>query len=124
MKKFVKIILMTSMLMLAFAISSFAQCEAKKISIPKDGITLTGKTGSCARFTTSITEGQKVTISLTSADGKTRFELQDGAEDETGAKVYSNRISFADVLTFTEFAVEVKGANSTDYTLKITVTDE
>ena len=69
MKKFVKIFLITSMLMLAFAITSFA-CEAKPISIPASGIAFTGKTGACMRYGFSIQAGQKVTVSLTSYDQK------------------------------------------------------
>lgn len=112
------------MLVLAFAATSFAQdCESKQVTLNNGAATITGKTGDCNRFAFVIDEGQRVRVVLTSTDSKARFELQDGAEDETGAKSYSNLTSFDKVLTFTDFSIDVGGTNSTTFTLRITVTD-
>lgn len=111
--------------MLAFAIGSFAQdCTAKAVTLNNGTATLSGKTGGCNKFKFTITEGQRVKVTLTSADGKARFELQDGAEDEIGAVFYTNQTSLDKVLKFEEFSIDAKGTAGAAFTLKITVTDE
>ena len=110
--------------MLATALAVSAQCEARTVSLASGAATLSGQTGGCNRYSFSISEGQRVKVTLTSTDGSARFDLQDGAEDETGAVLYSNRTSFDDVLTFTDFSIETKGSASTAFTLKITVSGE
>jgi hypothetical protein len=124
MKKIIQIMLLTSLMMLAFATASFAQqCEAKLVTLTNGSATVTGKTGGCNRFAFVIDEGQRVKANLTSTDSKARFELQDGAEDETGSKSYANLTSFDKVLTFSEFSIDLGGTASTAFTLKVTVTD-
>ena len=110
------------MLMLALAITSFA-CEAKPISIPVSGIKLTEKTGECMRYGFSIQAGQKVTISLTSSDGKARFLIENGDADDTGTTGWSNLTTFSKALNSEDWQVEVKGTEDAIFTLKITVTD-
>ena len=44
MKNIIKMMLLTSMLMLAFAITSFAQCEVKKIALTNGTATIIGIT--------------------------------------------------------------------------------
>ena len=111
--------------MLAFPVSSFAQdCTAKTVTLNGGTATLSGKTGGCNKFKFKITESQRVKITLTSADSKARFELQDGAEDETGSVFYSNQTGFDKVLTFDEFSIDVKGTTGATFTIKVTVTDE
>lgn len=120
-----KITLLMSILMLVFTVNLFAQyCEPTQVTLNNGSATVTGKTSGCNRFAFIIDEGQRVKASLTSTDSKARFNLQDGAEDETGSKVYSNLTSFDKFLTFGEFSIEVKGTASTSFTLKVTVTDE
>lgn len=109
--------------MLAFSFSASAQCEAKKITLTGGTATISGKLGGCNRFAFVIEEGQRVRAVLTSTDSKARFELQDGAEDETGAKSYSNLTSFDKILTFADFSIDVGGTAPTAFTLKVTVTD-
>jgi hypothetical protein len=122
--KIIKITLLTFLLMLGFTATSFAQyCEPTLVKLTNGSATVTGKTGSCNRFAFVIDEGQRVKATLTSTDSKARFELQDGAEDETGSKSYANLTSFDKVLTFGEFSIDVSGTASTAFTLKVTVTD-
>jgi hypothetical protein len=125
MKKTLKILLLTSLLVLALATANFAQdCGSKRVTLNNGSATLSGKTGGCNKFAFVIGEGQRVRVTLTSTDSKARFELQDGAEDETGSSVYGNLTTFNKVLTFAEFSIDVGGTNSTAFTLKITVSDE
>ncbi len=116
--------LLTSLMMLAFAITSFAQCEAKKITLSNGTATLSEKTGSCQRFAFDISEGQRVKLSLSSTDGNARFALQNGAEDDTGTTGWDNLSTFDDVPDSTYWEVGVTGTSTTAYTLKITVSDE
>ena len=122
MKKFVKILLATSLLMLALAITSFV-CKAKSISIPSNGAILSGKTGDCMRYGFLIQAGQKVTVSLTSSDGKSRFSIENGDADDTGTTGWSNLITFSKALDSEGWQVEVQGTDNANFTLKITVTD-
>ena len=125
MKNTIKILVVTSAMMLGFAVSSFAQdCTAKAVTLNGGAATLSGKTGGCNKFKFTITEGSRVKVTLTSDDSKARFELQDGAEDETGSVFYSNQINFDKVLKFDEFSIDTKGSPGATFTLKITVTDE
>ena len=125
MKNTIKILVVATAMMLAFAVSSFAQdCTAKAVTLNGGTATLSGKTGGCNKFKFKITESQRVKITLTSADSKARFELQDGAEDETGSVFYSNQTTLDKVLTFDEFSIDVKGTAGATFTIKITVTDE
>ncbi len=112
------------MLTLSFAAS--AQCAEKNVSFPGDGntITLSGNTGGCQRYAFSITAGQKVLIKLASADGRARFDLQNGDDDETGSIVYPNQANFNGELKTPDWMVNVKGSAATSFTLTITVADE
>ncbi len=122
MKKLLKIFLTMSVLMLIFTIDSFA-CEAKNITIPASGLTLTGKIGDCIRYGFTIDKGQKVTIVLTSSDSKARFVIEDGDEDDTGTTGWSNLTSFSKILDSTDWQVGVTGSSGAAFTLKITITN-
>ena len=116
--------LLTSMLILAFAITSFAQCEAKKITLTNGTATLSGKTGNCQRIAFDISEGQRVRVSVTSTDSRARFLIQNGAEDDTATTGWGPVASFDKILDSSYWEIGVSGTASTAYTLKITVTDE
>jgi hypothetical protein len=125
MKKKLSFLLFSAILMLTSAIIGFGQdCESKSVKLNNGTATLSGKTGSCNKFAFSVEEGQRVKVTITSTDGKANFGLQDGADDETGSKYYSNLKSFNNILTFADFSIEVGGTASTAFTLKVIVTDE
>lgn len=125
MKKYMKLVLLASFVMLAFAFSASAQCEVKKVSFPSGSntITVNGQTGGCTRYGFSITEGKRVTVKLTSSDSIARFDLQNGDDDETGTIVYEGKINFDGTLDTPDWQVVIKGTDSTTFTLKITVFD-
>lgn len=127
MKKFVKIGLFASLLITVFAINSLAQCQAKAVSFPSgsETITLSGKTGGCNKFKFSITEGQRVKVSLTSTDSKAKFNLQwSASEDETGTELFENQTSFDQILNYPDWEIWVTGTADASYALKITATDD
>ncbi|NJM53145.1 MAG: hypothetical protein HC846_06985 [Blastocatellia bacterium] len=116
------------MLMLAFAITSFAQeCERKEVEL-SDGfsgsVTLTGKTGGCNLFVVVMDGADRVKANLTSTDSKARFTLTAGEKTNPGYMTASNLTTFDKVLDVGYFLIDVKGTASTSFTLKISVTSE
>jgi hypothetical protein len=128
MKKIQKIMLMMFLLMVAFSATSFAQeCEAKSFvfkGLPlgsSDGdiwANITGKTGGCNRFRyLDKDEDERTKVTLTSTDGKARFQIK---SIESGT-TYSNLTSFNQTIPRGTIEIIVTGTDSTDFTLKIFV---
>jgi hypothetical protein len=128
MKKPIQFMLLTSLLMLAFATTSFAQeCKPKSFifnGMPlgsSDGdlqATLTGKTGGCNKFRyLDKDEDERTKVTLTSTDGKARFQIK---SIESGT-TYSNLTSFNQTIPSGTIEITVTGTDSTDFTLKIFV---
>lgn len=125
MKSLLKIGLFALLLVPLFAVNSFAQCQAKPITLSGGKIALSGKTGGCNKFKFSITEGQRVKISVESPDSRAKFGLQwSAAEDETGTETFENQKSFDKTLDYPDWEIWVTGTAGANYTLKISVTDE
>jgi hypothetical protein len=125
MKKNIQILISMSTLVLALAISSLAQCEAKKITLTNGTATLSGKTGGCNKFKFSVATGKRVRVTLNSADSKARFDLYwDAEEDETGTELFENQTSINEVLEYPNWLINIAGTSGATYTLKITVTDD
>lgn len=126
MKRIQKITLLLILLLSAFTINSFAQkCERKEIEL-SDGFTgsatITGKTGGCNLFYAGIDGGDRVKITLTSTDGKARFTLTPG-----DGKTYPsspNLTTFDRVIEVGLFSIDVKGTDSTSFTLVVSVTTD
>jgi hypothetical protein len=128
MKKIQKITLMMFLLLVAFSATSFAQeCESKSFifkGLPvgsSDGdvfANITGKTGGCNRFRyLDKDEDERTKVTLTSTDGKARFQIK---SIESGT-TYSNLTSFNQTITAGTIEITVTGTDSTDFTLKIYV---
>lgn len=124
MKKLFNFTIFASLMLAVFAISSFAQCEARKIALTNGAKTITGTTGSCQRFSFDITAGQRVKVSIASTESKARFVIQNGADDDTGTTGWGPMTAFDKVLNEDYWEVGVTATSTVSYTLKITVTDE
>jgi hypothetical protein len=128
MKKIQKITLMMFLLLVAFSATSFAQeCKPKSFifnGMPlgsSDGdlqATLTGKIDGCNRFRyLDKDEDERTKVTLTSTDGKARFQIK---SIESGT-TYSNLTSFNQTIPSGTIEITVTGTDSTDFTLKIFV---
>jgi hypothetical protein len=129
MKKIQKITLLMILLLSAFAVTSFAQeCEPKSINFtfPPESeessgdtyATVTGKTGSCNRFRyLDKDKDERTEITLTSTDGKARFQIK---SIESG-KTYTNLTSFNQTIPAGTIEIIVTGTASTSFTLKVIV---
>jgi hypothetical protein len=127
MKKIQKITLLMFLLLVAFSATSFAQeCESKSfifngMPLGDEGdlqATLTGKTGGCNRFAyLDKDEDERTKVTLTSTDGKARFQIR---SKESG-KTYSNLTSFNQTIPAGTIEITVTGTASTAFTLKIIV---
>lgn len=115
--------LITIALSLALAACTFGQdCSATPVKINANGsAAISGKTDGCVRYGFTIQQGSRVQITLTSADNAARFDLQDGADDETGAEIFAALTSFDRLLTFDEFSVDIHGSPAAAFTLKVNV---
>ena len=117
-----KLFLFASALLLASVLSAAAQdCRAKDVTLSQGPVTLSGKTGGCLKYRFAVEQGTRAVVTLKSSDSKARFDLQDGAEDETGSSFYENLTSFDRVIAFDEFSVEVRGTGSASFTLTVKV---
>ncbi len=129
MKRIQKITLLMILLLSAFAATSFAQeCEPKSIifTFPPESeessgdtyATVTGKTGGCNRFRYLDTDkDERTEITLTSTDGKARFQIK---SIESG-KTYTNLTSFNQTIPAGTIEIIVTGTASTAFTLKVIV---
>ncbi len=123
MKNTIKIFFAASLLMFAFAVSSFAQeCERKEITLTNGSATVTGKTGGCNLYVFVTDPGDRVKAALTSTDSKARFTFTAGEGDDYMSS--SNLTTFDKVLDVGYFLIDVKGTASTAFTLKVSVTAE
>jgi hypothetical protein len=128
MKKIQKVMLMMFLLTAAFATASFAQ-ECKPKSFIFNGLPLgstdgdvwaniAGKTGGCNKFRyLDKDEDERTKVTLTSTDGKARFQIK---SIESGT-TYSNLTSFNQTITAGTIEITVTGTDSTDFNLKIYV---
>ncbi len=129
MKNTIKIFFAASLLMSAFAATSFAQeCEPKSISFtfPPESeeslgdtyATVTGKTGGCNRFRyLDKDKDERTEVTLTSTDGKARFQIK---SIESG-KTYTNLTRFNQTIPAGTIEIIVTGTASTAFTLKVIV---
>lgn len=124
MKKLLSLSLFASLLVITSAITSLAQCEARKITLSNGNATINGKTGGCQRFSIDISEGQRVRVSVVSTDNRARFVIQNGSEDDTGTTGWGPIAAFDKVLDSEYWEIGVSGTSSVPYTLKITVSDD
>lgn len=126
MTNVLRLALSASILIAGLALTAFAQCDgpAKNVALTKGSATVSGKTGGCIRYAFKAASGQRLKIAFTSGDSIGRFDMQDGANDETGASVTTDLIGYNEVLEFDEFVITVKGTPSAAFTLKVIVTDE
>lgn len=108
----------------AFAADSYGQdCRAADSNLTNGSFTASAKTGGCIKYRFEARPGQRLIVTLRSTDNRARFDLQDGAEDETGSNFYENQTSFDGKLEFEEFTIEVKGTASAGFTLNVKVID-
>lgn len=124
MKKLFNFTIFALLMLAVFAITSFAQCEAKKVTMTNGAKTITGTTGSCQRFSFDISAGQRVKVTITSTESKASFVIQNGAEDDTGTTGWGPMTTFDKVLNEDYWEVGVTATSTVSYTLKINVTDE
>lgn len=124
MKKIFSIAVFVPLLLMVYALTSFAQCDAKKVALNGGAKTITGATGSCQRFSFDIAEGQRVKVTITSTESKARFVIQNGAEDDTGTTGWGPMTTFDKVLDETYWEIGVTAPSSVSYTLKIVVTED
>jgi hypothetical protein len=127
MKKSIQVIFLTSLMMLAFAVTLFAQeCEQKEVRLSgftTGSATVTGKTGGCNLFVFVMDGGDRVKATLTSADNKARFGFTAGEETDPGYMTFSNLTTFDKILDVGYFLIDVKGTASTTFTLTVSITD-
>lgn len=70
----------------AFAAEAYGQdCRATDSNLTNGSFTASAKTGGCVKYRFEARPGQRLIVTLRSTDNKARFDLQDGAEDETGS---------------------------------------
>ncbi len=125
MKNTIRLALATAAMVMAFAVGSMAQdCRAKTVAFTDGAATIQAKTGGCVKFRFMVEPGQRAKVTLRSSDNKARFDLQDGAEDETGSTYYEGQSSFDKVIEFDEFTIEVFGTSSVGFTLSVKVIDQ
>lgn len=125
MKQILKFTLLSVVVTMALSISSSAQdCRAATMKLTDGAATISARTGGCVKYRFVIASGQRARVTLSSTDGKARFDLQDGAEDETGSTFYENQVSLDRVLEFEEFTIEVRGTSGTGFTVNVKVSDQ
>ena len=122
MKNSIKLLTVTFAIMLGVAMTSYSQnCVAKDVKLTNGAATVSGKTGGCTIYTITVDEGQRTRIDLRSSDNIARFDVQDGASDETGSNVYENQTKLDKIFEFEEFTIEVRGTSGATFSLSIKV---